>query len=113
MHTKEKRPITAGAQGKYCKVASLAQSGGTDPKLPPGTNYCLCSSCGRYFGGVNGFERHRISFKCVDPVHVGLSLNEHGYWVRKTPRIARIQGGKAILDDIAAQSVASTNRERL
>jgi len=96
MARKEKRPIAAGAQSVTCEyraVESLAQGSGSDPKLPPGTNHCLCSACGRYFGGVNGFERHRVSFACVDPISVGLVLNARGFWVRPAPKMAVVHGG--------------------
>lgn len=29
-----------------------------DPKLKPGTNYCLCKCCGEYFLSDRGFSRH-------------------------------------------------------
>lgn len=54
----------------------------SDPRLPPGTNYCWCAECGRYFGGVTGFEQHRVAFACTDPANFSLSQNARGYWVR-------------------------------
>ena len=65
----------------------------SDQKLPPGTNRCQCASCGAYFGGVNGFERHRIGpaadRRCLPLGAVRdkqnrslLRLTEQGYWVR-------------------------------
>ena len=64
----------------------------SDPKLPVGTNYCKCASCGEYFGGVRGFELHRQGQggdrSCLAPSRVAnkegkplLRLNERGYWV--------------------------------
>lgn len=38
-----------------------------DPKLRPAGRTCLCRSCGRYFGGVEGFDRHRKDGACLDP----------------------------------------------
>lgn len=62
-----------------------------DPKLPVGTNYCKCSACGEYFGGVSGFDLHRRGTEdraCLPPSQVAnkegkslLRLNERGYWV--------------------------------
>jgi len=63
-----------------------------DPKLPVGTNYCLCSACGEYFGGVRAFELHRVGpaakRSCLHPSRVSngknrplLRLNKRGYWV--------------------------------
>jgi hypothetical protein len=60
-----------------------------DPKLPLNTNFCKCSSCGEYFGGAAGFDRHRVDHACIPPSAVidkhgkqELKLNERGYWVR-------------------------------
>lgn len=30
-----------------------------DPKLRPGSAACRCASCGLYFAGLKGFDRHR------------------------------------------------------
>ncbi len=67
----------------------------TNPKLklPPGTNRCLCASCGHYFGGVTAFDMHRVGpaseRACLAPGGVSdghnrplLKLNKYGYWVR-------------------------------
>lgn len=64
----------------------------SDPKLKPGTRFCKCSACGRYFGGVNGFDLHRRDSEtgriCLDPASITdkrgyrkLWLNDRGYWV--------------------------------
>lgn len=64
-----------------------------DPKLPVGSNRCLCSACGQYFGGVTAFDLHRQgpanARNCADPSSLTskngkrlLSLNDRGYWVR-------------------------------
>jgi hypothetical protein len=76
----------------------------SNSKLPTSSRFCHCSECGRYFGGVNGFERHRVHFQCIDPTSVGLKLNDAGYWVRKPPRMLTIKGGKAVLADISPES---------
>ena len=61
-----------------------------DPKLPFGTNYCRCSACGEYFGGVRAFDDHRVGpaddRACLDAcgmAAVGLTLNARGYWKRQ------------------------------
>ena len=64
-----------------------------DAKLPPGKNFCKCSGCGLYFGGVQTFEAHRVGpardRSCSMPSEVRdkhgrplLKLNRKGYWVR-------------------------------
>ncbi len=64
----------------------------SDPKLPPGTNYCRCAACGEYFGGVSAFDLHRVGAAedraCLPPAQVSnrqsepvLRLNNRGYWV--------------------------------
>ena len=63
-----------------------------DPKLPPGTNYCLCPSCGHYFGGVTAFDMHlgpASDRACLAPGGMSdshkqplLRLSNRGYWVR-------------------------------
>lgn len=55
----------------------------SDPKLPFGTNYCLCRSCGLYFGGEYAFSRHRVDFRCLTPeelANAGFRLSARGYW---------------------------------
>jgi hypothetical protein len=56
-----------------------------DPMLPPGTRYCLCRECGRYFGGETGFTFHRQGMTCCTDdtlINDGYRLNERGYWVK-------------------------------
>lgn len=67
----------------------------SDPMLPVGTNYCKCSGCGLYFGGVSSFDLHRYQMDgggCFAPDQVQskkgeplLKLNERGYWVSARP----------------------------
>lgn len=61
----------------------------SDPKLPPGTNYCRCPTCGEYFGGVTTFDRHRVGpaadRACLGRLamrRAGLSIDSKGYWRR-------------------------------
>jgi hypothetical protein len=63
---------------------------GKDPKLPFGSNFCLCADCGEYFRSVKAFERHRRGShriegdrRCTripDMGSLGLSLDSKGYW---------------------------------
>jgi hypothetical protein len=62
-----------------------------DERLAPGTNHCLCDSCGQYFGGVTTFDLHRVgeysdgTRRCLTAAEMqarGLSLNARGLWVR-------------------------------
>lgn len=60
-----------------------------DPKLKLGTAYCLCRTCGSYFGGVASFDLHRRDMACLPPGDVAdrkgralLKLTERGYWVK-------------------------------
>jgi hypothetical protein len=68
----------------------------SDPKLPLGTNRCKCNACGRYFGGVGGFDLHQQDdgagrTVCQDPATVvdrhgrRLLVEKKGYWVRDAP----------------------------
>src|SRR5579859_2247447 len=105
MDRKAKRPFAAGAELTDVNSESagrVSQEAGSDPKLPPRTNRCLCSECGRYFGGADGFTRHRVNFQCVDPATVGLRLNSRGYWIRKGPKPVSVTGGTRVIDDFAA-----------
>lgn len=99
-------------------MSAAKKRGGSDPKLPTGTHYCLCSGCGRYFGGVSGFEAHRVRFQCVDPASVGLTLDARGYWRKPVPDIAIPQLGEAKLDDFSkkptrtqGEACAAENRD--
>ena len=51
-----------------------------DPRLPIGTNYCKCSSCGEYFTGEKAFTRHRVrkdqQVSCLPPV----DMSERGFY---------------------------------
>lgn len=48
-------------------------------------NKCLCRGCGRYFGGVVGFDLHRRAGRCVDPLAVGLKLASDGFYRQPPP----------------------------
>src|SRR6185312_14892036 len=104
MGTKAKRPFAAGALITTCDngtVESLPRAASSDPKLPPGTNRCLCSACGRYFGGADGYTRHRVNFQCVNPAILGMALNRGGYWVRAYRKGAPIEAARSVGDDIS------------
>ena len=60
-----------------------------DPKLPINTSRCLCSACGKYFGGVTAFDAHRVvpgparDRRCMGFAHMderGFYLSSKGYW---------------------------------
>jgi len=66
-------------------------------KLPTGTNYCLCPTCGEYFNSVLPFEMHRAGNPedryCLTPDQMrekGMDVNKRGYWVSalREPRAA-------------------------
>ena len=70
----------------------------SDPMLPIGTNRCRCTSCGRYFGGVAGFDAHQTLGDdgrpiCHDPAgltntkgeSLGYILSDAGYWTKPMP----------------------------
>lgn len=103
MRRKIERPFAAGADNIDVNNGTderLTQETGRDPRLPYGTNFCLCAACGRYFGGVNGFERHRVNFQCVDAATIGLRLNR-GRWVRTPPKAPVLAGAPKIKADIS------------
>jgi len=66
----------------------------SDPKLPLYSNFCKCAACGKYFGSVSGFDRHRRSkaeFRACQTKDALLAknwfLDEKGYWrLPKTDR---------------------------
>lgn len=55
--------------------------------------WCECSECSRTFGGLSGFDRHRISvewpeydWQCATDVELadrGLVQDGRGWWVRQ------------------------------
>ncbi len=47
-----------------------------------GESRCHCASCHQTFSNVTHFDKHRKSYKCVDPQSVGLELNERNIWTR-------------------------------
>lgn len=103
---KSPAPLAGGKPGTLrndSTTRSIADSQAiSDPRLRLGTNYCCCAECGRYFGGVAGFERHRVAFTCVDPAYFGLSQDARGYWVRAyLSKPAMPRGGKPELASIS------------
>jgi hypothetical protein len=84
----------------------------SDPKLPVGTNRCKCTACGRYFGGVGGFDLHQQDdgagrTVCQDPATVvdqhgrRLLVEKKGYWVRDAPEAfapGRLQAATGSVD---------------
>ncbi len=71
----------------------------SDPKLPFGTNRCLCSGCGEYFTTVANFDAHRKGDgekrRCVDPSTMRLKngnaryrITADGLWASPPPTAA-------------------------
>ncbi len=62
--------------------------------LRPGSSACQCAGCGAYFGGVYGFDLHRVGpldgRRCADPSAVGLVRDGRGVWRQPAPRHLRI-----------------------
>jgi hypothetical protein len=46
-----------------------------------GSSRCHCSACHRTFGGVGGFDAHRVRDGCVDPQAKAMVRNPQGVWV--------------------------------
>lgn len=116
MHAKEKPPFAAGAQETFVNgtVESLAQTGRADPKLAPGTRFCMCGACGRYFSTPRNFERHRVAFACVDPSTRGMVQDGCGYWRRLPPKHGVFHAGVGKTADFSPKSpdgVDGPNRE--
>ena len=71
----------------------------SDPKLPPGSNFCKCAPCGEYFTSPYTFDMHRAGSPtarfCQKPGAMldkhgkpRLRLNGKGYWAsnKEKPR---------------------------
>lgn len=70
------------------------------PELTIGTARCCCASCGRFFGGVGGFDAHQRlgkngALRCLDPETIGLVRNTDGWWVRAVPVLNNGVGRRA------------------
>lgn len=60
------------------------KTSGADAKLPPGTRFCRCMRCGKYFNSPSAFVTHMVDGKCLDARHMrarGMKINERGYWI--------------------------------
>lgn len=51
----------------------------TDRCLRPTPFQAHCSQCHRHFGGVKGFDRHRVNGHCIDPGAFG-HVERDGIW---------------------------------
>ena len=72
--------------------------------------WCQCAECGRTFGGLFGFDAHRMDvvkdpydWRCATDAELevkGMRLTERGWWVRQdgrsTPRLSTqtVAGGR-------------------
>lgn len=75
---------------------------GCDPTcVRPTPAQAHCPTCHRTFGGVTGFDAHRINGECRDPATRGYVLNG-GIW--RTPM------DPAYLDRLSAPSIPSESR---
>jgi hypothetical protein len=78
-----------------------------DPKLPRGTDKCLCRACGQYFKSSGTFTKHRVgnweaqgaNRRCLtveEMSALGWLLNETGHWIRgKRPASAPARHGRS------------------
>ena len=87
--------------------------GCTDACVEPraGGPQAHCATCHTTFGGVRGFDAHRVDGACVPPGELGMRPDERGVW-RRTDATFRVPqgdvGGSATLD---AQSAMDTDQE--
>jgi hypothetical protein len=61
--------------------------------------WCDCAECGRVYGGLSGFDLHRMDqardpydWRCATEAELqakGLSLSAKGWWVRQDARSSR------------------------
>lgn len=72
---------------------------------------CTCSECGRTFGGIEGFDTHRINmsgkpgfdpeydWRCANEGEMqsrGLHLSPKGWWIREAPSAPRPSPGPVV-----------------
>lgn len=60
-----------------------------------GLNRAHCTGCHRTFNSVSAFDRHRVGFKCLDPMDLGMRVDEKGIWSKpmsKDAILARTRG---------------------
>jgi len=61
-----------------------------------GLSRAHCTGCHRTFNSVGAFDRHRVNFKCLDPVDLGMKMDEKGIWFKPMPKdaILRVSQGQ-------------------
>lgn len=106
----ENLPPPAGGKSdskpKRSATSNMADSvARADPRLPAGSRYCRCAECGCYFGGADGFGRHRARFACVSPADLAMVMDSRGYWRRSGPRKGFFHGALAQPADFGAAPV--------
>ncbi|MGH8280695.1 MAG: hypothetical protein ACRERZ_00740 [Gammaproteobacteria bacterium] len=78
---------------------------------PVGRRYCYCSACGEYFGGVVGFDLHRLGEYtqryCINPATAGLTKDSRGYWRRDTPDKSKFHVALPNTDDFSRNQSSS------
>ena len=66
------------APSAYCAECSAANRRAAAPAPTPGSPWCHCSTCGRTFRNLAGFDAHRPG-DCVDPTTLGM-IEDGGLW---------------------------------
>jgi hypothetical protein len=69
--------------GSTALASTSASLSDANPKLPAGTNFCLCRVCCLYFRSVSGFDAHRVSGRCLTQDELrarGYEPSQDGYW---------------------------------
>lgn len=105
---KSPAPLAGGEPGwiqNDSAAHSIADTKAAATHLPAGTNFCQCASCHRYFGGVTGFDLHRIGGTCADPARLDMSQDARGYWRRSGTNHPTIHSGVGQLADFATYPV--------
>lgn len=104
--TKSPAPLAGGKPGEIRNdwaPQSITNHNRGDHHLPPATNFCQCAACGLYFGGVTGFEAHRVGGQCADPAAAGLTFSNRGYWVRPASKHRTVHCGVRQTADIGTR----------
>jgi hypothetical protein len=71
------------------------------PEHRRGSQACECGACGQWFGGLTGFDMHRVgdydNRRCLTPKEIvarGYVIRD-GMW-RKPPPASKVWGNKAV-----------------
>lgn len=47
-----------------------------------GVSAAHCTGCHRTFKSANAFDLHRRDFRCLDPMDLGMIMNDRGFWTK-------------------------------